>query len=129
MSSQIDTLREFKSQLITFIDELISQFPQEGDLVILRVYIDNQAEVKQVMEGFIYKISRNDNQLRGMIKQRNEVFFIEHDVFSSESVSQQKISHFKKLWLSGQLDDEDKNVIWSWIDAFVFLTEKYINNN
>jgi hypothetical protein len=126
MSSQIEILKEFKSQLLTFVDELITQFPQEGDLVILRVYIDNQAEIKQVMEGFIYKINCNDNQLREMIKQKNEVFFIEHDVFSHENLSKEKINHFKKLWLSGQLDEEDKNVIWSWIDAFVFLADKYI---
>ena len=42
MSDQIQILKDFKSQLLTFVDELISQFPSEGDLVILRVFIDNQ---------------------------------------------------------------------------------------
>jgi hypothetical protein len=29
------------------------------------------------------------------------------------------------LWRSGLLDDEDKQVIWNWIDAFIYLGDKY----
>lgn len=127
MTSQTDVLKEFKTQILTFIDELITQFPKEGDLVILRVFIDNQIEIKSVMDGFIYKISSNNNKLRDMIKQRNDTFFIEHDVFNNDKVNVEKVRHFKKIWLSGQLDNDDKDVIWSWIDAFVYLADKYVN--
>ena len=126
MSDQIQILKDFKSQLLTFVDELISQFPSEGDLVILRVFIDNQIEIKKVMDGFIYKVNSNDNKLRDMIKQRNEVFFINHDVFNT--VNKDKVRHFKKLWLSGELDDEDKEVIWKWIDVFLFLSDNNLQS-
>lgn len=129
MPSQIDILKDFKKQLLNFIDELISQFPLEGDLVILRVFIDNQVETKTVMDGFIYKINTNDNQLRNMISQRNEMFFIEHDVFTVGNVNPDKVRHFKKLWLSGSLDNDDKTIIWEWIDLFVHLSNQYIKLN
>ena len=129
MPSQIDILKDFKKQLLNFIDELISQFPLEGDLVILRVFIDNQVETKTVMDGFIFKINTNDNQLRNMISQRNEMFFIEHDVFTVSNVNPDKVRHFKKLWLSGSLDTDDKTIIWEWIDLFVHLSNQYIKLN
>ena len=37
-----------------------------------------------------------------------------------------KTLHFKKLWRSGKLDDDDKKIIWKWIDSFVYLSDKYI---
>jgi len=40
--SEIETLIEFKKQLINFFDELISQFPIEGDLVVMRLFITTQ---------------------------------------------------------------------------------------
>jgi len=122
--SEIEVLREFKTQLTSFFDELISQFPQEGDLVIVRLFLANQIPVKDAMDVFNLKISRNDNELRQMVKNRNEAFFLEHSIFNQ--LGKEKVTHFKRLWRSGQLDEEDKSVIWNWIDAFVYLGDKYV---
>jgi hypothetical protein len=130
MPCQLQILKDFKKHLLNFIDELISQFPQEGDLVILRVFIDNQVQIKNIMDGFIFKINTNDNQLRNMISKRNEMFFIEHDVFTSVgNVNPDKIRYFKKIWLSGSLDNDDKQIIWEWIDLFVHLSNQYVKLN
>ena len=59
-----------------------------------------------------------------MIKDRNETFFLEENIF--ENLSKSKTLHFKKLWRSGKLDDDDKKIIWKWIDSFVYLSDKYI---
>jgi len=58
-----------------------------------------------------------------MAKERNEVFFLEHNIF--DSLGKDKILHFKKLWRSERLDYEDKQVIWNWVDAFIYLGDKY----
>jgi hypothetical protein len=121
--SEIEILIEFKKQITNFFDELIAQFPQEGDLVIIRLFLSNQMEIKDVMNIFITTISKNDNEFRTMVKERNEQFFLEHDIF--DMISRQKAGHFKKLWRSGQLDSEDKDVIWKWLDTFIYLSDKY----
>jgi hypothetical protein len=120
--SENEVLLEFKTQLVSFFDELISQFPQEGDLVVLRLFVTNQMPIQTIMNIFIQKINTNDQELRKMVKDRNECFFLEHTIF--ENVCKEKIIRFKKLWRS-RLDMEDKEVIWNWIDAFIYLGDKY----
>jgi hypothetical protein len=123
--SETEVLTEFKNQVLTFLDELIGQFPSEGDLVIARLFIANQIPIKEVMENFIHKISTNDQELKKMIKVRNEAFFLQYSLFE-DPTRKEKLNHFKKIWRSEQLDNEDKDVIWNWIDAFVYLSEKYM---
>lgn len=125
--SDIEVLIEFKKQLINFLDELIAQFPEEGDIVVLRLFISNQMEIIEVMNLFITLITKNDNEFRIMIKERNETFFLEYDIFDLIGRQKtEKVGHFKKLWRSGRLDKDDKNIIWKWVDTFVFLGDKYI---
>lgn len=121
--SEIQILKEFKNQLITFLDELISQFPQEGDIVAFRLFVNDRIPIKDLIDTFIFKLNTDDQQLRKMIKERNEKFFLDHNVFSVEK--QDKVAYFKKLWLSKMLDNEDKKLIWNWIDAFIYIADKY----
>jgi len=121
--SEIEVLSEFKTQLISFFDELISQFPLEGDLVVVRLFFANQIPIQDVMNTFNHKINTNDQELRKMIKNRNEAFFLENNIF--ENLGKDKINHVKKIWRSDRLDKEDKEVIWNWIDAFMYLGDKY----
>jgi len=121
--SETDILLEFKSQLLSFFDELIGQFPKEGDLVVVRLFLANQIPMQIVMDVFNHKINTNDQELRKMVKERNEVFFLEHNIF--DNLGKDKIVHFKKLWRSDCLDEQDKKVIWNWIDAFIYLGDKY----
>lgn len=121
--SQTEILKEFKTQVLAFFDELIGQFPREGDLVVVRLVLANQIPIKNAMDQFILKLSKNNNELRRMVKERNETFFLEHNIF--QTVSKEQTSNFKKLWISGQLDNDDKEVIWKWIEAFIYLADKY----
>jgi hypothetical protein len=121
--SEIEVLTEFKTQLISFFDELIGQFPLEGDLVVVRLFFANQIPIQDVMNNFNHKINTNDQELRKMIKNRNEAFFLENNMF--ENLGKDKINHIKKIWRSDRLDKEDKEVIWNWIDAFMYLGDKY----
>lgn len=121
--SEIQILTEFKNGLITFFDELIEQFPYEGDLVMIRIFLKDQINITDVMIIFTNVINKDEQKLKKMIKDRNENFFLENNIF--DSFSKNKVLHFKKLWRSGALDSDDKKVVWKWIDSFVFLSDKY----
>ena len=126
--SEILILKEFKKNLISFVDELIDQFPSEGDLVILRIYFNDQCEIKEVMESFTQYLNKDDNIIKKNIEERNDSFFLNHNTLFENVVDKTKIIHFKKIWRSPQLDQEDKEIIWKWIDSFVFLSDKYAKN-
>ena len=127
MSNQIQILKDFRTQLINFFDELISQFPAEPDLVMLRIFFNDQIPIKEVMEVLIQKINKpvdGGQTVRIMIKDRNEACIIENNSLFQE-LSKSKVNHFKKLWMSDALDNDDKQVIWSWLDSFVALSDKF----
>ena len=48
----MEVLKEFRAQLILFFDELIESFPEEGDLVIARLFISTQVPILEIMNDF-----------------------------------------------------------------------------
>ena len=124
--SEIHVLREFKNNLISFFDELIDQFPDMGDLVMIRIFLNDQIIIKDVVEFVSYQINKNDNLIRKIIKDRNEEFFLEdNNFFDGLAKQKDKVLKFQNIWRSNRLDNEDKETIWKWIDSFVYLTDKY----
>ena len=121
--SEILILKEFKKNLICFLDELIDQFPTEGDLIRLRIYFNDQVDIKEVIEGFTHHLNKDDQAIKQNIKDRNDAFFLDNSIF--DCFGKPKVLHFKRIWRSPHLDQDDKKTIWKWIDSFVFLSEKY----
>jgi hypothetical protein len=122
--SELDILTQFKNTLISFLDELIVQFPSEGDLVIFRIFLKDKAIIKDLMNYFVHKIL----PFKDMVKSRDEDFFLNKcTLFESieKEDSKNKINRFKTLWRSKSLDKDDKRVVWEWFDSFIFLAEKY----
>ncbi len=118
----MEVLKEFKSQLIIFFDELIESFPMEGDLVVARLFIANQVPIVDLMNDFNHHINKNEGRIRKMIKERREDFFLTETLFTKHKES---LDHFKRLWRSSTMDNEDKDIIWKWVDTFIFLGDKY----
>lgn len=127
MDEEIEILSQFKKNLVSFFDELIAQFPAEGDLVVLRIFLKDQFPIKSTMDMFVYTLNKNDQIVRKMIEERNDSYFLDTYQYSM-LFGKEKIAHFKKIWRSDQLDDDDRTTIWSWIDTFVFYADKYNNN-
>jgi hypothetical protein len=124
MSDSIQILSQFKTQLLTFFDELIGQFPQEGDIVVARLFIANQMPMEDAVNKFLWMLNYNDSECRNMIQARNEKFFLEHEVFPLGE-SRWDPSFFKRLWISPDVDKRDKEIIWKWMDTFIFLGDKF----
>jgi hypothetical protein len=119
-------LIEFKNNMITFFDELIDQFPNSGELIVMRIFLKDQIHIKNVIELTGYQLNKNQGIIRKMIKDRDEEFFLEENNFF-DVLNDNKKNKFKfsSIWRSKRSDKEDKEIIWKWIDSFVFLTDKY----
>ena len=122
--SEIEILKQFKNTLISFLDELIGQFPAEGDLVIFRIFLKDRVPIENIINYFVLRIL----PLKKMVDERDEDFFLNKcELFESIQNQEKKcrVNRFKKLWRSEYLDDDDKRVVWEWFDSFIFLSEKY----
>jgi hypothetical protein len=124
--TEILILKDFKKNLTAFIDELIVQFPTEEDLILLRIYFNDQVDIKKVLETFTHYLNKDEHKLKEDIKERNDSFLIENLTF--DYLGNPKLIQFKKIWRSPRLDQEDKKIIWKWIDSFVYLSDKYAKN-
>lgn len=121
-------MSEFRTQLIRFLDELIEQFPDESDFVIMRIFLKDQIPVSDVIGRFI----RDVLPLKDKVKNRDETFFLENVLLyipestsSSLSYVESRVSHLKKLWLSDKLTSEDRETLWKWIDIFIQIADIY----
>lgn len=123
MSDPTVLLIHFKNQLASFCDELIRQFPDEGDFVVFKLFVTSQVPTKDIMEGFNKYVNKNDQKIRLMIKARNDDFFIRENLF--KFLSNERKNRLSTLWSDGRMDEEDKKVIWKWVDSFIMIADKY----
>lgn len=120
--SHTQVLQEFKRVLISFLDELIEQFPQEGDLVMARIFINDQVPISEVMTTFIHRLL----PVKEKVSRRDVNFFLGDGAMSIfQNLDKGKVNYFKRLWQSSALDDDDREQIWKWYDHFIRLAEKY----
>jgi len=123
MSSEIELLTHLKTQLVNFLDELIESFPKEPDFVIFRIFVNDRLPITDIMKY----ITINLCPLQDMIKNKDEKFFLNHNILFEKFDDQErnKVNHFKDLWLSGNLDNEDKETMWKWFSSFIYIGNKY----
>jgi hypothetical protein len=125
--TEILILKDFKKNLTAFIDELIVQFPSEEELIVLRIFFNDQVDIKKIMEAITHNLNKDEQKLKEYIKEHNDSFFI--DGFTIDYLGgEPKTINVKKIWRSPRLDQEDKQIIWKWIDGFVYLSDKYAKN-
>ena len=118
---EVKLLQTLHKDLVTFLDSLIESFPEEGDLVIARFAIKDQFPIKDIMEYIIDKLL----PLKSNVDNRDNNFFLENNILF-EQLEDNKVNHFKKIWVSGNLDDEDKDNIWKWFDRFLKIAQYYV---
>jgi len=121
--SDTKLLITFKKLLLSFCDEIIEQFPNEGDFVILKMFIDLQIPIATLMDEFNLQINRKEQKIRKMISDRNDDFFVNENPFTF--VSNDRVNRLSALWQDESMHSDDKDVIWQWIDSFVKVCDKY----
>jgi len=122
---KINIIREFRARLVEFLDELIEQFPHEGEFVIIRIFIKDQVPMADVLGRFIRDLLPFADQ----VKARDEKFFLNNTLlYTGASVAQNKVNHFKELWLSNQLEKDDREAAWKWMDLLNAIALQYYKN-
>ena len=118
--SRLDIQKIYKKKLIEFLDALIERFNTEGDLVVLKIFLEEQIPIDDVVQILSSRLI----PAKDMILSRDEKFFIEGtDIFSG--VSNSTVSYCKDIWLSPGMTKDDKDMIWNWFKLLVILSEKY----
>lgn len=116
-------LKLLKSQIILFMDELISIFPNEKEFVFIRFLLKDQIPIKRVM-----KYIREDLiPIEDHIEQKNEDFFLKNqdlDERAQSSGKGMKLNFFRTLWTKS-CDPENKEIIWQWFKCFVDIGKRY----
>jgi len=120
ISTKVELLIIFKDNLIKFLNAIIEQFPNEGDFVILRIMLSDQIPIEDALKIFSERI----HPYVYMIKNKDERFFLEStDLF--EGLAKDRVNYFRDIWLSKQLNEEDREELWKWFRLFANLAVKY----
>jgi len=120
MATRLDLLVRLKTTLIDFFDELIELLPEEADLVVARIFLNDQIPIEDIMNYIVYKLI----PLKEMVVEQNDKFFLENNILF-EQLDENKVNHFKRIWENKVLETDDRNTIWKWFRSFIFLAEKY----
>ena len=119
-------LRDFKDQMVNFLDELIIQFPEEAAFYFIRIFVKDKIPVEDVLGRFM----RDCLPYKKFIEEENDLFFLNSDIIYNTyaaEVGMDKMNKFKDMWVGGRLDEDDKVCIWAWMKLFFKLSMAYYN--
>lgn len=123
MSDTTAVLIKFKQLIVAFCDELTSQFPSEPDFKMMKVLTNAPGMEKFLMQKLITQLSREDLNIRKLVSERDEEYFLSHNPFSF--LSEERNQKLVGIWKKGDMDDEDKDALWQWVDLFFKIADKY----
>lgn len=125
MNTEITLLASLKNQLVAFLDELVETFPNEPDFVIFRIFVQDRIPADKIMEYIVENLCPLEKE----VDSKDDSFFLQRNVLFEkfDDSKSEKVNHFKTLWLSGTLDETEKDTIWRWFKRFITLGNKYSN--
>ena len=113
--SSIQILQEFQTSLLAFIDELIQLMPHCGEFIAVKIFVKDRIPITEIIKHFVKIII----PMEGLIKSRSDHVIIDNAIFKQID-PQEKI---KEIW--GQIDADDRDMMWKWIEHFLAITKKY----
>ena len=118
--------RLFKDRLEAFLNVLIDQFPTEKDLVMLQLIVrGNVIDSDLALKNFTTIILPH----KDMVLKKDEEFFLSKcgSLLSGSlvKVKADTVDHFKRIWLSDTLNDEDRESLWRWFKLFLNIAIEY----
>jgi len=113
-------VNQLKSQVLNLLDDLLIIAPNESDLLLIRLFFENQIEPDLLMKGFINWVYPWKEE----IETKNERFFKENDnIFGPLPTS--KVKYIKDKIEDGTLDEDDKETMWRYFQVFIKLIDQY----
>lgn len=120
----IKILQIFKSQTINFINDMISLFPEEGDLLVLKMFITDQANIADIVDRVVLRLNENNGEMKKMLREHNDKY-ITTITITTENYKE-SVEKFKSKWNNGSLDKKDKEMFWKYADTFILLCDRYL---
>ena len=123
MSEQtIKSLTLLQKSLVSFFDELIEMFPQEGDFVAFRIMIKDRIPIT----NFVGYFKKSLLPVKDKIKTKTSggvadisLVQVMNSLFADVGIS---TASFANILVN--LDPETEEAFWKWLDVFCTLTEK-----
>lgn len=114
-------------QMKLFLDRIEDMLIDHGielpEFIFIKVFINGltpSASMKHIIDRVLpwkkYIVARNDN------------FFYKNKKIFGE-LPEKHVNYFSDLWVSKTLDEDDKNEIWDFFDAFIAFGEEYKKKN
>ena len=121
--TKLDRLIELKKSLLDFLDQLHNSFPDEPDFVVFRIFVNDQIPIQDIMNYILVKLV----PIQELVKKRNEEFFLNNNILFEDfdNAKTSRVNHFRNLWLSKNVDDDDRHAMWAWFEKFIFIAVKY----
>lgn len=134
--SDIQVYETLQTNLVSFLDELIEIFPNEGDFVLFRIMVKDRIpiiEIAKYMEHYLLPEKEAvKTALKSAINGNPSPFNTKlNDMFNkfagkADSENVGYVTNYKQLFDS--LDNDNRVAIWKWLHVFIHLLEK-INKN
>jgi hypothetical protein len=119
----ITLLRQIRQNLLEFIEDLMVILPNEKDFYLFHIFIKNQVPMVDVARYIV----KNIVPLKDKVLARDENYFKENAVlFERLGEYESEINRFKMLWDCDK-DEDNREMVWKWIEQFIDLGEKYKN--
>ena len=113
-------LNQLRDQVLNLLDDLLIICPDEPDILLVRLYFENQVDPEKLMKGFIKWVY----PWKKYIQDHNEAYFEENDhIFGP--LPAERVEHFKVKLKDGTFDEDDKETIWKYFDVFISLMDQY----
>jgi len=113
-------LNQLHAQVLNLLDDLLCICPNESDILLVRLYFENQVDPETLMKGFIRWVL----PWKDYIVNHDEKYFEENDHIFGPLPSD-KVEYFKIKMKDGTFDKDDKEAIWAYFDVFLSLMEQY----
>jgi hypothetical protein len=113
-------LGQLRDQVLNLLDDLLCICPNEPDILLVRLFFENQVDPETLMKGFVKWVYPWSDY----IKEHNEQYFEENEhIFGP--LPADKVQYFRIKMKDGTFDSEDKEIIWEYFEVFISLIEQY----
>jgi hypothetical protein len=130
MSKRKNIISTFRNLCIEFVGGLCELFPDDNSLFLIKTALSSLEILEISDEKLVKNFSNNMLQYKDIIKKKDSVFFLNNpNIFKGidvlKGIDETKIFHFRELWTSDKIDDDDKEQIWKFMNRFVEVAEDY----
>lgn len=114
-------IEDYKTVLVDFLKEINSLFPEEGEITLIKFFIQN-LPASATFNMFNTLLHKNNEEIKIMIRNRNDEFILR---CSNLGFAKNKMKYFQDIWRSNRVDVHTRETIWEWIDTLIKIIDKY----